>query len=99
MGNLTSLRDSIDSIDYRKFPKETSIDSIDYKHSESQSKNVAIADRLLEKLGEPKSWKFYLKCTYKLPEDEIWHFVELATRPGIINKNRYFVKIANNAMS
>jgi len=94
MGNLRSLRDSID---YRDFKKK-SIDSIDRKCANSQLRQKAIADRLLDKLGEPASWKFYAKCAYRLSEDEIWHFVELASRPHIIDKNRYFVRLASNAM-
>lgn len=99
MGKCKSLSDISQSIDYRDYREEISIDSIDRKCSDSQLKQRAIADKLLQKLGEPNSWKFYAKCAYHLSEDEIWHFVELATRPQIRDKNRYFVKIASNAMN
>ncbi len=100
---------SIDSIDHRKIYKNRSmdyrsIDSIDGEivknddSAPSQYRQRAIAERLLKKLGEPKSWKFYLKCAYHLSEDRIWTLVELATRPGIIEHNRYFVCLANKEM-
>ena len=98
MGTVRSLGASIESIDYRRLLKEPSIESIDRSYSSSQSKYQAIADRLLDKLGGPESWKFYAKCAYHLSEDEIWHFVELAMRPQIHDKHRYFCKIAGNAM-
>lgn len=99
MGSFKKLSASIESIDYRSGLRDHSIDSIDRECSDSQSRYRAIADRLLEKFGEPDSWKFYAKCAYHLSEDQIWHFVELSMRPGIVNRNRYFCKIAKNAMN
>lgn len=95
------------SIDYRKLKEKRSMDyrSIDREIVEndnsapSQYRQRAIAEKLLDKLGEPKSWKFYLKCAYHLSEDKIWTFVELATRPGIEHHNNYFVRLANNEMN
>lgn len=99
MGSFRSLgAASIEPIDYRSSLKGTSIESIDRSCANSQAKYRVIADRLLDRLGEPASWRFYAKCAYHLSEDQIWYFVELATRPQIRDKNRYFVKLASNAM-
>ena len=95
------------SIDHRNSNKSNSMDyrSIDSEvikkdnSSPSQFRQRAIAEKLLDKLGEPKSWKFYLKCAYHLSEEKIWEFVDLAMRPDIEHHNRYFVRIANNEMN
>lgn len=84
------------SMDYRSIESEA-IKNDD--SSPSQLRQRAIAEKLLAKLGEPKSWKFYLKCAYHLSEEKIWEFVDLAMRPGIKHRNRYFVRIANNEMN
>ena len=105
MGNPEELSKIIrDSIDYRKTSKEVSIDyrKVAFKNDNSapsQYRQRAIAEKLLKRLNEPKSWKFYLKCAYHLSEDKIWYFVELATRPGIKQRNNYFVKLANIEMN
>lgn len=109
MGKVQSASEIINgsspSIDYRNLKDK---DSMDYRSIEkvigkdnsapSQYRQRAIAMKLLEKLQEPKSWKFYLKCAYHLSEDKIWTFVELANRPNIKSHNNYFVRLANNEM-
>ena len=114
MGNAQRISDiyrSIESIDYRSIDnklKESmvyrSIDR-DYRSiietdnsSGSQIRQRRIAERILEHLKEPKSWKFYLKCAYRLTEDKIWELVELATRPNVKYPNRYFVFLAKKEM-
>ena len=65
-------------------------------YSKSQEKQHSIAVRLLDKLGEPKSWKFYLYCAYRLPESKIWEFVEIALGPDTRTcPNNRFVFLAN----
>lgn len=94
-------------IDYRNTKREDSIDysSIDMVKIEkdnsapSQYHQRAIAEKLLRELGEPKSWKFYLKCAYHLSEDQIWSFVEMANRPNINKHNNYFVRLALREMN
>ena len=109
MGKVQEVREIVKdyrSIDHRSY-KERSMDyrSIDREivknddSAPSQYRQRAIAERLLDKLGESKSWKFYLKCAYHLSEDKIWTFVELATRPHIQDHNKYFVRLANNEMN
>ena len=91
------------SIDHRKnFLKEVSMDYRVLREDNSSSRQYvqrSIAEKLLQKLGEPKSWKFYLKCAYHLSEAQIWDFVALATRPSVKNPNRYFVFLANKEMN
>lgn len=60
-----------------------------------QEKQHRIAVRLLDKLGEPKSWKFYLYCAYRLPESKIWEFLEIALGPDTKMPNNRFVFLAN----
>ena len=104
---IEAQKASIDSIDHRK---EISmvyrpIDSIDREIVEnddstpSQYRQRAIAEKLLKILGEPKSWKFYLKCAHHLSEDKIWSFVELAMRTTVKRHNNYFVRLANKEMN
>lgn len=101
------IRESIESIDYREPIKIGSIDysSIDREYIEndksapSQSRERVIADKLLKILGEPSSWKFYLKCAYRLSEDQIWTFAELAMSPKVVKHNNYFVRLASAEMS
>lgn len=90
------------SIDHRKLPKEASMDyrrDVEDDSSSTQLRQRCIAESLLRKLGEPRSWKFYLKCAYHLSENTIWRFVELAQRPGVKSPNRYFVALANKEMN
>jgi len=102
MGRITS----IESIDHGSFLKETSMDygtieygaTVDDDSSRSQLKQRAIAEKLLSKLHEPNSWKFYLKCAYHLSEDQIWSAVELATKPQVKYPNRYFVCLAKKML-
>lgn len=90
------------SIDHRKNFKEVSMDyrrGVDDDSSSGQFVQRSIAEKLLRKLGEPQSWKFYLKCAYHLSEAKIWEFVELSTRPNVKFPNRYFVYLANKEMN
>lgn len=66
--------------------------------SPKQMRQRRIAEQLLDKLKEPRSWKFYLKCAYRLSENQIWGMVGLALRPGVKHPNRYFVFLANREM-
>lgn len=100
MGKVQKLSTSID----HRLKKDK--ESMDYRwvyesdnSSRSQLIQRAIAEKLLQRLGEPRSWKFYLKCAYHLPEAKIWNFVALAMRPGIDSPNRYFVALANREMN
>lgn len=92
------------SIDHRANIKKNTMDysSIDYSDevreilenddsAPSQYRERAIAERLLRELHEPKSWKFYLWCAYRLSEDTIWRLVEIAKGPKSKDKNRYFI--------
>lgn len=101
MGNVQRIGESIDhrknflkevSMDYREVAKQD--DS-----SPKQFKQRSIAEKLLQRLGEPKSWKFYLKCAYHLSEAQIWEFVDLATKPSVKSPNKYFVFLANREMN
>lgn len=89
---------SMESIVHRSSSKKNIYGSIDDNSSKSQIKQRNIAARLLDKLQEPSSWKFYLKCAYHLSEDQIWKFVELATKPQVKSPNRYFVYLASKEM-
>lgn len=92
------MEDIYGSIDHRRFLKESIHGSIEDDSTKSQLRERNIATRLLDKLGEPKSWKFYLKCAYHLSEDTIWHLVELSCKPKVKSPNRYFVYLANKEM-
>lgn len=67
--------------------------------SPTQIRQRRIAEALLAKLREPKSWKFYLKCAYRLSENKIWELVGLAMRPSVKCPNRYFVFLANKEIN
>ena len=103
MGKVQRINTSIDYRSIESFLKETSIDiyrkGIDKDESSpGQYKQRVVAEQLLRKLGEPRSWKFYLKCAYRLSEARIWELVELALRPGVRDHNRYFVALANKEL-
>ena len=104
MGKVQRINASIEHRSIEGFLKETSMDI--YREvmgkddsSPSQRKQRNIAEQLLRRLKEPKSWKFYLKCAYHLSEARIWELVALACRPGIQHPNRYFVTLAIKEMS
>ena len=96
MGKVQSIREARETIDYRSIVAKEKIRK-DRSH-DSQARQRYIAEKLLEKLEEPASWKFYLKCAYRLTEDEIWTILEKAMAPEIDKHNNYFVKLANLAM-
>ena len=104
MGKEQKINEIKRSIDYRSIGASYKKLSMDYRKeikddsSPGQYVQRCIAEKLLQKLGEPKSWKFYLKCAYNLPESKIWDFVELAMRPNVKDHNRYFVFLANREM-
>lgn len=99
MGKVQKIGESIDYRSIEKLKEGSMVyRSIEDDSAPSQRKQRAIAERLLQKLGEPKSWKFYLKCAYHLPEVKIWEFVELALKPNVQCSNRYFVVLANKEM-
>ena len=103
MGKVQRINASIDHRSIEGLLKDTSMDI--YREvmdkddsSPSQIKQRNIAEQLLRKLKEPKSWKFYLKCAYHLSEARIWELVELACRPSVEHPNRYFVALALKEM-
>ena len=62
--------------------------------SEPKTKQERIAWKVVEKLDDPKSYQFFLKCAWHLSEDEIWSTVEVATRKtGVKNPARYATAI------
>lgn len=103
MGKIRKINESID-LSIERFLKESSMEI--YREvleqdnsSPSQRRQRAIAERLLEKFKEPKSWKFYLKCAYHLSEATIWELVGLSLKPTVKCPNRYFVYLANKEMN
>lgn len=57
--------------------------------SKSEQK-MKIAQRIADKLNDQAGIKFYLKCAWRLSEDQIWTIVEIATtRKGIRHPERY----------
>lgn len=86
--------------------KESSKDSVfgslslvEDDSTKTQLRERAIAERILRKLGDTKSWKFYLKCAYTLSEERIENILAYATRPNVEDPNRYFVSAAAREMN
>lgn len=50
-----------------------------------------IAKALVEKFDAPNSYKFFLKCGYRMSENDIWTTYELAHKDHITSPIRYFV--------
>ena len=98
MGKVQSAKDIYRTIAIVNKKKESMAIAIDDDSLPSQIRQRRIAEHLLEKLKEPKSWKFYLKCAYRLSENKIWELVEAANKPGVHDPNRYFVFLANMEM-
>lgn len=54
----------------------------------------AIAQRIVQKLDAPQSYRFFLKCAWNLPESVIWDIVEYATtNPKILEPVKYVVSV------
>lgn len=54
-----------------------------------------IANQLVEKFSAPNSYKFFLKCAYRMSENDIWIAYENAHRGRINSPIRYFVTICS----
>ncbi len=50
-----------------------------------------IAERLVDKFSAPQSYKFFLKCAYRMSENDIWTTYELAHKGRVRSPIRYFV--------
>ncbi len=50
-----------------------------------------IAERLVDKFSAPKSYKFFLKCAYRMSENDIWTTYELAHKSRVRMPLRYFI--------
>lgn len=54
---------------------------------------------LVERLNAPECRNFFLKCVYHLSEADIQNALEMATRPYIKCKARYFNKCCKNKLT
>ncbi len=55
------------------------------KHAEQ------IANNLVRKFDAPNSYKFFLKCAYRMSENDIWTTYELSHKGRVRSPIRYFV--------
>ena len=59
----------------------------------------AIAQRVIQKLDAPQSYRFFLKCAWNLPEAVIWDIIEYATtNPKIKEPVKYVVSVLHYEM-
>lgn len=56
------------------------------------------AQTLVQKFNDFNSYQFFLKCAWKMSEDEIWTAYERANANGVNNPVRYFVTICKATM-
>lgn len=50
-----------------------------------------IAKQLVDKFVAPNSYKFFLKCGYRMSENDIWSAVEAAHKSRVRSPIRYFI--------
>lgn len=87
---------SIDSIDYRRFPKGNPYRSIE--DNPKQKRVARIVAEMQRRLGHPESVMFYRKCAWHMSEDEIFSRIEASQGKNIRNSLAYFVYSANKLL-
>lgn len=65
------------------------------KSQEKIRRAQRIADSLVRKFGprSNKCYKYFCKCAYRLPEYQIWNYVEDSHKPRIKNSLAYFLSV------
>lgn len=74
-------------------------DSFSPAKQAQSDKATRIADELLRRFGAPNSYKFFLKCGWRLSEDFIWTTYEQAHGKSVKQPLFYFVAVCNRKMS
>lgn len=72
----------------KKNLNESMINDVNYQR-EMRAKRIA--NQLVERFSAPNSFKFFLKCAYRMSENDIWTVYEQSHRGRINSPIRYFV--------
>lgn len=90
MGRIDSMIN-----DQWSFSKRNINDSMINDNNQRGMRAERIAHQLVEKFQAPNSYKFFLKCAYRMSENDIWIAYENANRGRIKSPVKYFVAVCS----